>query len=114
MRRVVLANSSVNDAGIARLVPLPRLEIPDLSGTKVTNAAVDHLEKMVCLRELNVENTSLNSSTVARLQKALPKCDIRSGRSGKSGALMGLRNGHHLLTGTNLSGHVPFEEACAM
>lgn len=77
LRLLSVANSAVNDAGLANLRRLTNLEDLDIEGTQVTDAAVANLERMTTLRKLNVRRTLVTPSGIARLQRALPNCWIQ-------------------------------------
>ena len=48
----------------------------NLDGTAITDAAVDSLVQIKSLRELSLEQTQITAAGYARLQEALPECDI--------------------------------------
>jgi hypothetical protein len=61
-----------------RAVSVLRLRSLRLSGPSVTDAGLRSLERMTGLQSLTLEDCPLiTAEGVARLQKALPKCEIR-------------------------------------
>lgn len=48
----------------------------DLSGSRATAGALDALEEMFCLHELNAHDTALAEKGIRELKRTLPKCEI--------------------------------------
>jgi hypothetical protein len=73
-----LVGTRVTDVGLEELTALRDLERLWLDGTAVTDAGLRRLEGMDKLTTLYLRNCpNITDEGVARLQKALPKCDIR-------------------------------------
>jgi hypothetical protein len=71
-----LRKTKVTDAGLKHLGSLTNLKSLSLANTNVTDAGLTHLEGLTKLYTLCLKNTKVTSEGVARLQKALPNCDI--------------------------------------
>lgn len=76
LRELDLANTRVTDAGLRHLEKVPSLETLDLTGTQVTDAGLRQLARLPGLRYLDLCQTRVTSEGVARLQVALPCCEI--------------------------------------
>jgi len=81
LRTVVLISSPVTDADLASLKGLPHLRSLDLNAdSKLTDAGLVNLRDLRNLNQLemlDLSNTQVTDTGVAKLQKALPNCDIR-------------------------------------
>ena len=55
-----------------------QLKVLSLQGTKVTDAGLKHLTALTGLETLNLGKTQVTPGGVAQLQKALPKCKVRT------------------------------------
>ena len=76
LQRLILAHdTAVDDASLAGLPALPRLELLDLQSTGVTDAGLERLETFTSLRVVKVNGTKVTSAGLARLRKARP--DLR-------------------------------------
>lgn len=73
-------NFGVTDACLADLKKLSALKNLNLSGTELTDKAVDVLKEMQTLQSLNVESTGITAKAIAALKKALPKAKINETR----------------------------------
>jgi Leucine Rich repeat len=73
-------NFGVTDACLADLKKLSALKNLNLSGTELTDKAVDVLKEMQTLQSLNVESTGITAKAIADLKKALPKAKINETR----------------------------------
>jgi len=71
-----LAYSEITDAGLEHLAGLTRLETLILRGDEITDRGLVHLEGLSNLKKLDIEFAAVTDEGVARLQKALPNCDI--------------------------------------
>ena len=71
---------TVTDRGAETLSAMPQLEILSLRNGKITDVAVDSLTKLKHLKRLDVVNTNLTDTGLARLRAGLPNCEIRSGK----------------------------------
>jgi hypothetical protein len=56
---------------------MPRLAVIDLRNSEVTDQHLDDLRVCKRLRRIDLRETHVTSAGVARLQKALPNCEIR-------------------------------------
>ncbi len=73
-----LSGSTVTDAGLATVSDLRDLENLNLKSTGVTDAGLRRLEGMKKLRLLDLRSCpALTREGIARLQKALPNCEIK-------------------------------------
>ena len=72
-----LSQSKISDAEIELLATLSHLETLVLIGTSITDASVEGLSKLTSLKSLDVTQSGLTSAGVAKLQAALPKCQIQ-------------------------------------
>ena len=73
-----LVRTKITDAGLKEVAKLQQLSTLNLRHTKTTDAGLKDVAKMKQLKELYMENTQVTKAGVAELQKALPKCKIRS------------------------------------
>jgi hypothetical protein len=71
-------NPGLTDTGIAQLVGLPRLAVLDVSNTGLTDNGAEVLATARQLAFLNITGTKVTVAGVARLQLALPDCEITS------------------------------------
>ncbi|HVX15349.1 MAG TPA: hypothetical protein VHC22_29435 [Pirellulales bacterium] len=71
-----LSDTQVTDAGLAHLQGLTRLEAIYLRNTQVGDAGLDHLCGLTNLRALDLGDSRVTGEGSARLQKALPNCQI--------------------------------------
>jgi hypothetical protein len=72
-----LAKTKITDKGLAYLRSFPRLESLNLFDTQVTDDGLQHLQHLRALQQLGLIETGVTEAEVARLRKALPKCEIR-------------------------------------
>jgi hypothetical protein len=71
-----LANTTITDDGLEVLLRMPRLRHVDLSYTRVSNKSVDTLSRCSSITELRLVVTNVSDEGIARLQRALPNCQI--------------------------------------
>ncbi len=71
-----LSETSLTDAGLRVLRGNTRLRILHIRKTQISDAGLDTLATLTSLRLLNVEGCGLSPSAIARLRRALPKCEI--------------------------------------
>jgi hypothetical protein len=77
LERLSLADTAITDDGLAELTRLRDLISLTLQSTSVTDAGLRHLEGMRGLVCLDLRACpKVTDAGVARLQKALPKCEI--------------------------------------
>jgi hypothetical protein len=76
LKKLYLTDTRVDDAGIAQLKGMKSLETLGLSGTKISDAALEHLRDLTGLKALFCIGTAVTDAGVAKLQKAVPKCDV--------------------------------------
>ncbi len=69
---------SLTSAGLRHLQSLTNLTYLNLDRTSVDDEGLKYLEGMKKLRTLDLRNTKVTAAGVARLQKALPDCEIFS------------------------------------
>jgi hypothetical protein len=73
-----LGKTKVTDEGLKIVASLPGLNELFLPGTAITDQGLRHLESASGLQFLNVDKcANVTNEGVARLQNALPKCEIR-------------------------------------
>jgi hypothetical protein len=79
LRTLWLSGTAFTDAGLAELNGLRDLEVLMLRSASVTDAGLRHLEGMPWLACVDLQGCpKLTGAGIARLQKALPKCEIIS------------------------------------
>jgi beta-aspartyl-peptidase (threonine type) len=71
-----LGETQITDAGVQQLSALTGLNELYLQKTKITDESIDALAKMSGLQQLVLGDTQITADGVARLQAALPKCQI--------------------------------------
>ncbi|HVX09601.1 MAG TPA: hypothetical protein VHC22_00230 [Pirellulales bacterium] len=71
-----LDNTGVTDTGLVHLQGLTSLIELYLPDTQVTDAGLVHLHELTNLRYLSLKHTLVTNEGVARLQRALPRCEI--------------------------------------
>jgi hypothetical protein len=76
LKELQISNTQVTDAGLESMKGLNQLQRLYISGTKITNAGLVHLIGLNQLRYLDLKNTQVTDAGVAKLQKALPNCEI--------------------------------------
>ena len=69
-------NTRITNDGLRHLRQLTQLRQLSLNGTRVTDAGLDYLQGLVHLEVLDVQGTHVTAEGVAKLQKALPNCEI--------------------------------------
>jgi Leucine-rich repeat (LRR) protein len=79
LTRLHLENTKITDKGLEQLKGLTNLEYLNLYGDNITDAGLVHLEGMKKLKNLYLWQTKVTDAGAAKLQKALPKCDINRG-----------------------------------
>ena len=78
---LLFAYDDITDAGLAQLTKISGLTSLDLRGYKVTDRSVDDcFVKMTSLRNLDLRDSAISEGDVARLKKALPKCEVLFGK----------------------------------
>jgi WD40 repeat protein len=73
---LVLAKTEVTDEALIHIKDLSNLRQLDLSHTRVTDAGLEHLGGLKSLTLLTLTGTAVTEKGVAKLQAALPKCNI--------------------------------------
>ena len=76
LKRAFFSDTAVDDAGVAQLKGLEKLTVLGLSGTRITDRSLEHLSGIKNLSSLFALETKVTNAGVAKLQKALPDCDI--------------------------------------
>lgn len=71
-----LDNTKLTDAGMPELVKASSLKTLTLNNTSITDNGLMYLTRLTHLEQLGLRGTGVTSNGVARLEKALPKCQI--------------------------------------
>ncbi len=71
---LTLDQTQITDEG---LMHIPQLKNLSLDGTRITDAGLKHLENQTWLRFLSLWSTRVTKEGVAKLEAALPSCDIK-------------------------------------
>jgi hypothetical protein len=66
----------LTDAGLERLKGLRKLQFLNLVETEIDDAGLERLSGLTQLKKLYLANTRVTDAGVAKLQKALPRCEI--------------------------------------
>lgn len=72
----LLTADNVTDETLAHLQGLPHLESLSLSGARLTDAGLKHLEPLKSLRVLSVRDGQFSDEAWAKLEAALPNCNV--------------------------------------
>ncbi len=75
LERIRAARSRFDDAGVKEVAAL-RLRSLDLSGTKITDAALDALAGHGTLSILHVDGTAVSAAAVERFRRRTPDCRV--------------------------------------
>lgn len=76
LEHLVLFSTDISDAGIASLAGLPNLRLLMIDSPRISDGAVKHFAGMRSLRKLYVHATSITAAGMARLESALPNCEV--------------------------------------
>ena len=76
LERLDLAGTQVTDAGLVHIQGLSRLEGLSLGDTQVTDAGLIYLQGLTGLRLVYLDGTQVTVAGVAKLEEALPQCDV--------------------------------------
>jgi len=76
LRHLLLDGTQVTDDGLKHLESLTCLEFLSLGRLKITDAGLMHLYGLNRLQRLTLDGTRVTDKGVAKLQQALPKCEI--------------------------------------
>ncbi|MCE9543933.1 MAG: hypothetical protein K8T25_00180 [Planctomycetia bacterium] len=76
LRRLDLDGTQITDNGLEHLKGLKALQTLWLNETQVTDNGLEHLRGLTTLQWLRLDGTKVTDAGVARLQKALPNCEI--------------------------------------
>ena len=68
--------NNITDAGLEKIKGLKRLNRLDLSRTPISDAGLKYIEGLKELHSLNLCGTQVTVAGVAKLQNALPNCEI--------------------------------------
>ncbi len=79
LKQLWMGGTKITDAGLVHLRGMAKLQRLHLEDTQITDAAVNELAKLASLTELDVTNTRMTNEGWAKLQKALPGCQISLG-----------------------------------
>ncbi len=74
-----LEHTPIKDADLSDVKDMKHLTYLNLFDTAVTDAGLDHLIGLTNLQNLHLWETKVTDAGVAKLQKALPKCNIVMG-----------------------------------
>ena len=77
LERLSLSQTQITYAGLASLTGMHKLKILDLRNTMVTDLSLEYLWRLKQLEVLNLAETQVSADGVAKLQQALPNCEIR-------------------------------------
>ncbi len=67
----------ITDAGVAKLVAVPNIEVLNLEGTLVTDDCVQYLKKLRSLRTLILEDTHVSKAARDSLRACFPAIEIQ-------------------------------------
>jgi hypothetical protein len=73
-----LSHTKITDAGLKEVAKLQNLTELNLSSTEITDVGLKEVAKLQKLTMLDLVGTKITKAGVAELQRALPKCEIRS------------------------------------
>jgi hypothetical protein len=73
---VHLSGTRVTDAGLEHLRGLTELILLNLMNTQVTDAGLEHIKGLKNLQTLNLTGTKVTDEGVKNLKQSLPKCNI--------------------------------------
>ncbi|MDB6056252.1 MAG: hypothetical protein JWO95_96 [Verrucomicrobiales bacterium] len=74
-----LEHTPITDGGLANVKDMAHLTYLNLFDTSITDAGLEHLAGLTNLHNLHLWETKVTDAGVAKLQKALPKCNIVRG-----------------------------------
>ena len=73
---VHLNRKKISDAGLADIKALTNLKTLNLAFTQITDAGLVHIKGLTSLRLLHLQGTQITAAGKAKLQEALPNCNI--------------------------------------
>lgn len=76
-----LEHTPIKDAGLENVKDMAHLKYLNLFDTAITDAGLEHLAGLTNLANLHLWEAKVTDAGVAKLQKALPKCNIIRGAS---------------------------------
>ncbi|MGO9110051.1 MAG: hypothetical protein ACLP9L_12535, partial [Thermoguttaceae bacterium] len=76
IRSLSLVGAEVTDDELQHVERLSKLQYLSLAGTQVTDAGLEHLAGLTQLATLVLSDTYVTDAGVAKIQKALPNCEI--------------------------------------
>ncbi len=76
LRELFLGHTRISDIGLERLKGLTKLQWLSVSDTQVTDAGLEHLKGLSNLKLLNLGGPEVTDEGVAKIQLALPHCEI--------------------------------------
>lgn len=71
-----LEGTRITDEGLNHLRGLPMLDNVDLTNTSISDAGLEILAKIESLEYIHLASTAVTAEGVARLENALPKCEV--------------------------------------
>lgn len=71
----------VTDTSVEAVGALPHLKILGLANSKISDGCIPTLKKAKGLTELDIRSTKITAKGAAELQKALPRCNVRTGEA---------------------------------
>ncbi len=78
VRQMTLRNVNVTDQGLAHLPTMIGMEKLRINNIPVTDEGIANLAQMKDLAQLTISGTKVTTDGVKKLQKTMPKCEIRS------------------------------------
>lgn len=76
LQNLFLGKTGITDAGVEKLGTLTRLQTLSLNGTSVTDAGLKYLAPLSNLRTLNLQETKVTPTGIAELKRVLPTTTI--------------------------------------
>ena len=76
LRELHLWDARVTDDGLKDIAELTHLEVLSLDRCEVTDGGLKHLSGLRQLRTLDIDQTQVTAAGIAKLRRALPKCEI--------------------------------------
>lgn len=84
LHSLFLSRTRITDAGLVSLAGVGQLKTLDLHGTAVSDAGLEKLKQIATLENLDVRDTRVTPAGIESFRKAVPRCEVRSGKVEKS------------------------------